>query len=244
MSSETSRPAKRVGRPKAGVTRLTRDRILRTALELVDEHGLEALSMRRLARELDADPMSIYHHLPSKAAIVSGLVHAVFAEMRLPDTAAGTWEDQIRAWVRAYRDLARTHPNLVLQIVTEAAAVSEAVILISEPLYAALESAGLPPTTIAHASGMLVDYVNGFALGEAGIGTSTTLGRDEVTERLATQDPARLPTMRRVHAAMATATARHGCPSGFEVSIDIMIDGLRALGATSSVGRSPRPSAR
>lgn len=238
MSSETSTPAKRVGRPKAGAARLTKDRILRAALDLVDEHGLPALSMRRLARELDADPMSIYHHLPNKAAIVSGLVHAVFAEMRMPDTAVGTWVDQVRTWVWAYRDLTRAHPNLVLQIVTDVTAASEAVILISEPLYAALESAGLPPATIAHASGMLVDYVNGFALGEAGVGTGTTPGRDEVAEQLATLDPTSLPTMRRVHAAKAAVPAMESCTSGFEISIDIMIDGLRALSTTSPVGRS------
>lgn len=233
MSSEASRPAKRVGRPKAGVQWLTRDKILAAALKLADEHGLEALTMRRLARALDADPMSIYHHLPNKAAIVSGLVHAVFAEMRLPDVTTGTWEEQVRAWTQAYRDLARTHPNLVLQIVTDAAAVTEAAILISEPLYAALESAGLAPATIAQASGMLVDYVNGFALGEAGIGTSTTAGRDEITELLATQDHAHLPVMRRVHTAMADAAGTQGCPSGFDAVINIMIDGIRAQGAAS-----------
>lgn len=231
MSSTPSRPAKPVGRPRAGAARLTRDRILRTALELVDAHGLAALNMRRLARELGVDPMSIYHHLPNKAAIVSGLVHEVFAEMRLPEP-VGTWEDQVRAWVRAYRDLTRAHPNLVLQIVTDAAAVTEAAILISEPLYAALESAGLAPATVAHASGMLVDYVNGFALGGSGTGTGSAPGRRQVTGKLAALDPARLPAMHRVHTAEAAVAATERHPSDFEAAIDIMINGMRVFGAT------------
>ena len=107
MSSDAERPRKQLGRPRGGAARLSRERILRTALALVDEHGLEALTMRQLARALDADPMSIYHHVPNKAAIVSGLVRMVFAEMRLPDVAEGTWEDRVRAWVVAYPDLAR-----------------------------------------------------------------------------------------------------------------------------------------
>lgn len=116
----------------------------------------------------------------------------------------------------------------MLQIVTDAAAVTEPAILVSEPLYAALESAGLPSTLIAHASGMFIDYVNGFVLGESGIGTATAPDRHEITHRLSTEDPTRLPARRRVHAATATAPAGE-YPSGFDTSIEIMIDGLRAL---------------
>jgi AcrR family transcriptional regulator len=227
---------RRPGRPAGGEARLTRQRILATALTLVDENGLQALTMRRLATELDVDPMSIYHHLPNKAAIVSGLVDTVFAEMRLADVGDERWEDQVRAWAQAYRDLAGAHPNLVLQIVTDAAAVSEAAILISEPLYVALDSAGLPPTTVVHASGMLVDFIHGFALGAVGFGSGTP-GRDEMAERLATQAPDRLPAMRRGHAA-ATAERPASFDSGFDAGIEIMICGLRTFGAPSS-DRSP-----
>ena len=59
---------RRLGRPKAGQELLTRERILDAALRLVDEQGMAALSMRRLAAELGVDPMALYHHLPGKAA--------------------------------------------------------------------------------------------------------------------------------------------------------------------------------
>ena len=67
-----------VGRPRAGEEPLTRGRILGAALRLVDGEGMGALSMRRLGAELGVDPMSIYHHLPGKEAVVSGLVGMVF----------------------------------------------------------------------------------------------------------------------------------------------------------------------
>lgn len=159
---------RRAGRPAAGQGVLTVDRILAAALELVDEHGLDALSMRRLARRLDVDPMSIYHHLPNKAAVISGLVELVFSQMQPPETGDDDWAEQVRAWVHAYHDLTRAHPHLVLQIVTDPAAVSRAAQLINEPLHTALTRAGLPSAKIAGCAGMFVDYVNGFALAEVG----------------------------------------------------------------------------
>jgi AcrR family transcriptional regulator len=222
MSSDAApQRARRVGRPRADQPGLTRQRILTVALALVDEHGLAALTMRRLARELGADPMSIYHHLPGKAAVVSGLVQQVFAELRLPDPGTGTWDERVLGWARAYLRLARTHPHLVLQIVTDAVAVGEAAVLVDEPLYAALESAGLPPTTIVHAAGLLVDYVNGFALAEAGL-PPVAPSPDGIAAALDRYDPDRFPVQRRVHAA-----AEPG--GGFDAGLDIVLRGIRTL---------------
>jgi AcrR family transcriptional regulator len=219
MSSDAPAQRPRRGRPPAGRSRLTREGILATALALVDAHGLAALTMRRLAGELGADPMSIYHHLPGKDAIVSGLVEVVFAEMRPPED-AGTWEERVAGWARAYRGLARAHPNLVLQIVTDAAAVGAAAVLIDEPLYAALDSAGLPPTTVVHAAGLLVDYVNGFVLAEAGPPPGPA--GDTIADALDRHDLDRFPVQRRVHAA-----AEPG--GGFEAGLDIVLRGIRTL---------------
>ena len=144
------------------------DRILATALDLVDGSGIEALSMRRLAAKLGVDPMAIYHHLPNKAAVISGLVQMVFSQMQLPASTGGDWAQQVRAWVHAYRDLTRAHPHLVLQIVTDPVSVSQAAEMISEPLHAALMAAGVPAAKIPACAGLLVDYVNGFSLADAG----------------------------------------------------------------------------
>lgn len=160
---------RRLGRPAAGHPHLTVDRILATALAFVDEHGLGALSMRRLATELGVDPMAIYHHLPNKAAVVSGLVERVFAQMRLPAPEdGGGWAAMVRVWVHAYHELTHSHPNLVLQIVSDPAAVSRAGELINAPLRRALAQAGLEPDQAEACAGMFVDFVNGYALGESG----------------------------------------------------------------------------
>jgi len=200
---------------------LTRDIILTSALALVDEEGFEALTMRRLATRLHVDPMSIYHHVPSKAALVSGLVQRISGEMAEP-VAHGTWRQRVRAWARAYRDLTLGHPNLVLQIVADAAAASEAAILISEPLYAALSDAGLRPRAVVEAAGTLVDFVHGYALGLAGAQGPRT-GADPLGERLAGVDPDQVPALRRVLAALPDEPATR---DAFEAGLDLIIRGL------------------
>lgn len=221
---EDVRKARRPGRPRGGEPALTRQAILAAALAIVDEHGIAALSMRRLATELAVDPMSIYHHLPNKAAIVSGLVTAVFSEMA-PVDADGAWPDRVRAWALAYRDLVLAHPNLVLQIVTDSAAATVAAIQISEPLYAALDAAGLTPGAVVSAAGVVVDFVNGHSLAAAGGEVARPPDRDEMVERLTAAGPGRVPTMRRIHAA---APPR---PSGFAAGLEIIIGGIRAIAA-------------
>lgn len=207
-------PSRRPGRPRPGESALTREAILASALALVDEQGIEALSMRKLAARLQVDPMSIYHHVPNKAALVSGLVRTVFAEMAPLPAGPGSWEDRVRDWGRAYRDLALAHPNLVLQIVTDASAATEAAIQISEPLYTALADAGLSPRAVVHAAGTLVDFVNGYALGASAAATAEPMS-----------DLASAPTMRRIHEA---AAAQPG--NAFETGLDIIVGGIAGLG--------------
>jgi AcrR family transcriptional regulator len=151
---------------RPGQPPLTRDRILHTALQRIDQAGLDALSMRRLAADLDVDPMAIYHYLPTKAALVHGVVDRVFAGF--PDLPPdGRWQRRVRAWAGAYRALARAHPNLVLRIVGDPVAVGVGAARINPPLVGALEAAGFASGQVEHAVAVLVDYVNGFVLAEA-----------------------------------------------------------------------------
>ena len=169
-----------VGRSRAGQEPLTRERILDAALRIVDGEGMGALSMRRLAADLGVNPMSIYHHLPGKDAVVSGLVGVVFSGMRMLPSEGLPWQERVRAYAHAHRGIVRSHPNLALQIVSNAAAVSEAVLSGAEPLYGALEETGLPPKTIVWAADSLVDFVQGFSLGEA----SNPSGRFDIGSEL------------------------------------------------------------
>src|SRR3954454_24712167 len=83
---ESATPRRRPGRPAVGrSTPLDLDVILETALRMVQEQGRDALSMRKLAKELGVTPMALYHHIPDKPALMNALVervwHKIFSAM-------------------------------------------------------------------------------------------------------------------------------------------------------------------
>jgi AcrR family transcriptional regulator len=90
--------------------KITRDLVLTTALAIIDRDGVDGLSMRRLARALDRDPMIIYRHAPNKAALLDGVAETVLAQLRV-DPAATDWVSQLRAVARDFRALALAHPH-------------------------------------------------------------------------------------------------------------------------------------
>ena len=217
------------GRPRAGQEALTREAILDAALRVVDGEGMGALSMRRLAAELGVNPMSIYHHLPGKEAVVSGLVGLVFSGMRVPSSGGLSWQERVRAYARAHRGVVLSHPNLTLEIVSDAAAVSEAVLLGADPLYGALEEAGLPPARIVRAADSLVDFVHGFALGEASNPSGKFDIGSELLARIEALPAGKVPALRRVFGALGEEGARYDFDAGFEVGLDILVGGIEAI---------------
>lgn len=219
------------GRPRAGQEPLARERILSAALRIVDREGMGALSMRRLAADLGVNPMSIYHHLPGKDAVVSGLVALVFSRMQMLPSEGLSWQGRVRAYAHAHRGVVRSHPNLALQIVSDAAAVSEAVLLGAEPLYGALEDAGLSPAKIVLAADSLVDFVHGFALGEASNPSGEFDIGTELLARLEAQPAGEVPALRRVFGVLGEEGARYDFDAGFEAGLDILVRGIEAIAA-------------
>lgn len=201
---------------------MTRGSILRSALRLVDEDGMEALSMRRLARELGVDPMAIYHHVPGKEVLVAGLVEAVFSEMGMPED--GGWRERVRGFARAYRELARAHPNLVLELVTDPGGGAAATLEATEALYEALAASGLAAHDVVRAADLVVDYVNGFVLAEISGPLGGLDDRREMLERLVERPAEKTPTMVRVLGELAG----EDLPVDFEFGLDVILAGLDA----------------
>ncbi len=182
--------------------------------------------MRRLAADLGVNPMSIYHHLPGKGTVVSGLVGVVFARMRVPPSEGLLWQERVRAYARAYRGIVRSHPNLALRIVSDAAAVSEAVLSGAEPLYEALEEAGLSPAMIVRAADTVVDFVHGFALGEASNPSGEFDIGSELLSRIEARPAGEVAALQRVFGALGEEGARYDFDAGFEAGLDILVKGI------------------
>jgi TetR/AcrR family tetracycline transcriptional repressor len=125
---------------------LTRERIVGTALAVVDREGLPALSMRRLGQELGVDPMAAYHYIPNKAALLDSIVEAVMAEIDLgADDPGASPEERIVYAARAYRDVMLAHAN-ALPILLSRGPNTPAALRPVELLVGILREAGLPPT--------------------------------------------------------------------------------------------------
>ena len=91
---------------------LSRDRILKAAFAIADKRGLEALTMRNVAARLNVEAMSLYHHVPSKKAMVSGLIDLLIQVADLP-TGEVTVEEWIRGTAEGLKQLARKHPRVI-----------------------------------------------------------------------------------------------------------------------------------
>ncbi|WP_328502704.1 TetR family transcriptional regulator [Streptomyces sp. NBC_00457] len=92
---------------------LTEDGIYAMALQLIDADGVEALTMRKLATALDANPMSLYHHVPNKDALLSGVARTVGAQFRTATREDAAWQDRLRQLAEDFRTLAYRHPELM-----------------------------------------------------------------------------------------------------------------------------------
>jgi AcrR family transcriptional regulator len=197
---------RRPGRPKLGAEILSRERILAAALQLVDAGGVEKLSMRRLATALGVDPMAIYRHLPDKAAVIAGMVELVFSEFQVPTVEGAGWRDKVRAFAGAYRALAQRYPNLIGYLVTHIEVSAPAVLAVGEFLAATLRQAGLAPLQVVTASNLIIDYLNGYVLGES----SGRLGQpgefDEFYALLDSLPAGSYPEMMAVYGALDEAT--------------------------------------
>lgn len=92
---------------------LTEAGIHAAALRLIDEDGVEALTMRKLATALDANPMSLYHHVPNKEAVLRGVARMVGARFRTVTLEDAPWQERIRLLAMDFRTLAHRHPELM-----------------------------------------------------------------------------------------------------------------------------------
>jgi AcrR family transcriptional regulator len=90
---------------------LTRERVVDAALALIDRHGLEAFSMRQLARQLGVEAMALYHHFPSKAHLRRAVGDRLLAEIVPFDPNTDDWLGALREMAHSYRAVARRHPH-------------------------------------------------------------------------------------------------------------------------------------
>lgn len=145
--------------------KLTPQAVVTTALALADRHGLEALTMRGLARELGVEAMSLYHHFASKDALLDAMVDRVYAAILLPE-ASGQWRAELRRRSVSVRQVLHAHP-WALPLMESRRAPGPANLAYHEANIACLRAAGFTPEQVAHAYAIVDAFVYGFVLQEA-----------------------------------------------------------------------------
>ncbi len=204
---------------------LTRERVLGRAVAIADEQGLAALTMRSLADALGVKPMSLYHHVAGKEAILDGIVDMVFAEMELP-VPGGDWRAELSRRARSARAVLRRHPWAV-PLLESRATPGPANLRHHEAVLATLRAAGFSVPMTAHAYALLDAFVYGFAVQEAALPFDASTA-PEVTEAIAAQlSPADYPHMVEL-AVEHVMQPGYDFGEEFEYGLGVILDALAA----------------
>ncbi|GGR36667.1 TetR/AcrR family transcriptional regulator C-terminal domain-containing protein [Streptomyces netropsis] len=150
--------ATRAGVPDDAV----RARIVRAAIRIADAEGLAALTMRRIATELDVATMSLYRHVRNKDEIVALMADAAFAEAPLPEPGGG-WRDRLELSAKTQWGLYRAHPWLARTMSLSRPLLVPHGMLHIEWALRALDGLGLDDDTVMHTAITLFGYVRGTA---------------------------------------------------------------------------------
>lgn len=209
---------------------LSRDLIVRTAVTLIERHGVDAVSMRRLAAELGAGAMSLYNHVPNKAALLDAVAEYVMADMELTIDPAADWQEAARSLARSFREVAQRHPRCVMVVVSRQPNTAAGL----RPVELALETvqaAGFHGKAAVRAMRAVVNYILGCLVQEATLTEARWASEGHPLVNLADLDAAGLVHVRE----LLPALAEHDSEADFEFGLELLISALDALPRTGAL---------
>ena len=203
---------------------LTRDRVLRAAISLADEGGIESLTMRRLGQELEVGPMALYRHVTNKDDLVDGLVDLVFAEIGLPPIGAD-WRTAMRERSFSLRDTLLRH-RWAIGLMESRRNPGPSNLRHHDAVIGSLLAAGFDMAMSAHAYSLLDAYIYGFAL------TKMQLPFEDTAEIAAMAESMLAPFPVNTYPNLADFITEHAMQPGydyaneFEYGLELILDGL------------------
>lgn len=203
---------------------LTRERIVLAAVELIEREGAGALSMRRVAAELDVAVMSLYNHVPNKGALLEGVAEHVVSGLELNDDPSEPWQERARALVRAFRKVAHDHPRCMTIVLTHEIDTPVG-LRPAERALALAGAAGFDGGTAVRIMRALLAYALGAQLREAGMAKMLGHLAETGAESWARLDPGEFPHVIAAGPALADVDAE----ADFEFGLDLLIGALDRL---------------
>jgi AcrR family transcriptional regulator len=199
--------------------RLSRERILEVAIDAVQQDGVEALSMRRLAQRLDVWPMSIYTYFKDKDELLDALAESAARSVSLPSRRA-SWRNQMRELLHEARRVLGPDPSGLSSRLPRAI-LSPGLLRITDAGLAILERAGFSPREAASAWRALLSYTFGFAMLTVGGGPAEASRRTRAA--VAALPEGDYPAL---HAAASELTAALAEEDEFDRGLERLFDGF------------------
>lgn len=206
--------------------RLTRERMARAALNLIDAEGLAALTMRRLGRELGVEAMSLYAYVASKEDILDDVVELLYVEIKLPGLLNRDWDDVANELFSSLRRLLLAHPKAVPLVVTRTVRSLSALAPIELSL-GNFRRAGFDREGAVDAHRILESFTLGYVMSEVGPPGTPSPERNlwgATADSVANLPVAKVPFL----AELAPIAIRRDAHQQFASCLDVVLTGIKA----------------
>ncbi|WP_231388104.1 TetR/AcrR family transcriptional regulator C-terminal domain-containing protein [Mycobacterium sp. 360MFTsu5.1] len=223
------------GRPKVPF-----DRIVATALQIVDDEGADALSMRVLAQRLDSGTATLYRHVSNRAELIAHVIDRVLGEIEYPpdDSGGRTWQEDCAAGAHAMFDALSRHKN-VAPLLADHVPIGPNAMLHRERVLSRLLASGFTPELAAKTHATVARYVLGFAVQLRGDDASNAQESADLSAHFHYLDPETFPSTYAV--ADVLPIPLH---DEFEFGLRMIISGVTDLydgrGRHANVGKAVR----
>jgi AcrR family transcriptional regulator len=202
---------------------LSRERVLRAAIELADTGGIEALTMRRLGQALGVEAMSLYNHVTNKEDVISGILELAVREIALPSS-DGDWKAELRASAISSYEVLRRH-RWAASLLMSPSAASPTRIQWMEAVLRTLRYGGFSAVATCHAFHAIDSHITGYTLWQQNI-PFTKAELAEVGAAFLQRFPIDVYPYVGEHIHQHINDTSHDGRRQFEFGLDLILDGL------------------
>jgi AcrR family transcriptional regulator len=218
--------ARATGKSNESRDTLNRERVVRAAMDLADESGIESVTMRVLGRKLGVEAASLYNHVAGKDDLLDALVDLVVAEIDLPSGDVG-WHDAMRRRAVSAREVFAVH-RWAAGLIDSRGRSGPSSLAYADRVLGVLLEAGFSPGRAANAFLALDSYVYGFERQRSNIAPADDEDATEVAQEVLSAIPdGAYPSLARV--AMEYAVEAYDDAAAFDFGLDLILEGLGRL---------------
>ena len=206
---------------------LSRERVMAEALRMVDEGGLDVLSMRNLAQALQVEAMSLYNHVQNKEHILDGLVELVVSEIEVPPT-GGDWRAAMRRRALSAHAVLMRHPWATMLFVSRMN-IGPNMLRYVDATIGCLRGAGFSYPMADHAWTSIDAYVYGFTLQKLNFPLGPAEYASSASQFLPMIPAAQFPHLNGM--SQEVIAGRHDGLHQLDFGLELLLDGIERLRA-------------